>query len=113
MREPACVSSRLIQFIFVFLNFRAPFEVNTTVRCALAVLYETILTTCTMDVFCTTITLLVGFIIYTEACLLDIKTLFDQLDRLSKFKNVELLMLQRCKEALDLHGRLNGYSLRL
>lgn len=45
--------------------------------------------------------------------MLDIKNLFDQLDRLSEFKNMELLMLQRCKEALDLHGRLNGYNLKL
>lgn len=90
------------------------------------VLLETLVTTCIMNVLCMIIIFLFGFVIYTEACLLDIRSLFDQVSRMSKqktmdtskrkksksqfneyCKNSEILMLERCKEAFELHGRLN------
>lgn len=75
------------------------------------VLYETVATTCDMFAVGTVITLLFGFHIYTEACLLDIQSLFSQADCLSKSRNCELALLDRCTQAVTLHGRLNRYLL--
>lgn len=78
------------------------------------VVYEMVAITCSDCVVGTLFTLLYGLIQYTEACLFDIKSLFAQMDRplkeeMSKsLRRKELRMLERCKEAVDLHGRLNG-----
>lgn len=63
--------------------------------------------------------LLIGFMRYLEACFLDIKSLFGQMDRLTERKiytaptrmNWDLLMLRCCKEAVDLHQEVNRYCL--
>lgn len=75
----------------------------------MVVLYETAIITCTMSAFFTMITLLYGLQVYADACLLDIKTLFSQVDRHSKHHHCGQAMLARCKEAADLHERLNRY----
>lgn len=72
------------------------------------VLYQVVVNILTLNVYGTVITLLFGLMTYTEACLLDIKSQFDQMDLLSKKKHPKILMLALCKEAVELHGRLNG-----
>lgn len=78
-----------------------------------------------MSVFCSVIIYLFGFLVYTEACLLDIESMFAEVNRLSRRKkvvfsphkkcipsfrkNCELMMLEYCKEAARLHARLNVY----
>lgn len=96
---------------------------NTAVRCALIVLLESAGASCGMCVFCLLITFLFGVITYTEACLRDIESLFCEVNRLAEQGDYELtegtplksflrrkcegLMLERCKEAVNLHIRLN------
>lgn len=109
---PALGANEQIIFNLSFLNGRTPYEVNTTARCATMVLFQMIVLTFDLCIFSAMITLLVGLLIYTEACLLDIESLFDQVDRLSKHKNTGQSMVERCKQAVDLHGRLNGYFVK-
>lgn len=98
---------------------------NTTLRCASVVLYETVCTTCDVFILCSVPGLLIAFMIYSKACLLDIKSLFNRVDELSQLgnfqkstpknhnmfpcKNSEWKMLELCKEAVDLHRKINRY----
>lgn len=96
-------------YFFSFVNHRTPFELNTASRWALMVLFESIVGVCGVCVVFTLTCLLIGSMIYVEACLLDIKSIFiDHIDPLSKRKDSELLLLEFCKEAVDLHERVNG-----
>lgn len=83
-----------------------PFEVNTTPRCVVIFFYEVIVTTFTLNLYGVVITLLFGLMVYSDACLQDIKLQFDHVDRLVNCKNSESEMLVHCKQAADLHGRL-------
>lgn len=110
---------------------------NTTLRCVLLAIYETSVATCASYVCCAIPSLLIASMTYSKACYLDIKSLFAQVDQLSERKNVkrsepknsetfkngqkfkqislnihqrmntELKMLERCKEAVDLHRKVN------
>lgn len=92
---------------------------------------------CASYVCCAIPSLLIASMTYSKACYLDIKSLFAQVDRLSERKNVkrsepknadalkngqrfkhislnmhqrvitEIKMLERCKEAVDLHRKVN------
>lgn len=71
--------------------------------------------------------MLIGFVIYVEAFWSDIKCQFAQIDRLSERRisttpklkdsdlrgdeNLDLLMLERCRDAVDLHQKVNRYRL--
>lgn len=88
-----------------------PFEVNTTPQCIVIFLFEVLVTTFILNIFGLVITLLFGLMIYMETCLLDIKLLFDQIDYLSGCRNSEEEILVRCKEAVELYGRLIQYVL--
>lgn len=71
------------------------------------------------------LTFLFGLVTYTDACLLDINSIFGQINRLSKKQGAnkpngkimqstqreicEKYMLGCCKEAVILHERLNRY----
>lgn len=48
---------------------------------------------------------------YASAILIDIKSVFNRIDRSlkSREKNAELAVLVYCKEAIDLHARVYGY----
>lgn len=46
---------------------------------------------------------------YVDACLNDIKSLYDRIDQLSKETDREAKMLAYCTEAIDLHGRIFEY----
>lgn len=72
-----------------------------------------------MHVFCVLFTLLYGFTIYTEACLADMKLLFDEVTRLSLRRKSkpsaaadEYEVLVLCKDAIGLHVRLNRYAVK-
>lgn len=57
----------------------------------------------------TIISLIFGFNMYVDACLNDIKSLFNRIDRLSKVAGSEVKMIEYCIEAIDLHGRIGRY----
>lgn len=44
---------------------------------------------------------------YVKTFILDIKSVFDRVDQLAKSKKSELSMLEFCKDAFDLHERVN------
>lgn len=62
---------------------------------------------CACIIWCIVICMFIEFTLYTKAFVLDIKTVFTQMDRLAWAKGPEKVMLMRCKEALDLHERVN------
>lgn len=84
---------------------RSPFELNTTARYATIVIYESIVLTFSMTMFGSLITIIHGFTLYTETCLADMKTIFDDVD---VNRNDEKVMIERCKEVAVMHARLNG-----
>lgn len=85
--------------------------------------YETACVACCAYILLTMPTLLIGFVIYLEAFFSDIRALFAQIDRVSernisglaKLKdsylperqNLNLLMLERCRDAVNLHQKVN------
>lgn len=106
---------------------------NTTTRRALLELFQAITSVSQPSVYFLVPALLIAFMIYSEACLLDMKAVFVRVDRLStktkkadpplqnnrgspqgensewpKFKRIspELQMLERFKEAIELHRRV-------
>lgn len=91
------------------MNHRTPFELNTASRWTLLVLFESVIGACSGSVVCIMICLLMGSMVYVKACLVDIKSIFvAHIDPLSKRKDSELLLVEFCKEAIDLHERVNG-----
>lgn len=89
-----------------------PFEMNTTFRCAIVSISQTIHVTSAMIINTTALIFVFGIVMYVEAILLDIKTLFNRIDRISKSNDndAELSMFQYCREALDLHSEINRCS---
>lgn len=73
--------------------------------------FETIVPTCTMTQFFQVTTLLIGFLVYSEACLSDIRSMLDQIDRLSNSEMAESRLVARFNEIINLHGRLHKYFL--
>lgn len=109
-------------FILIF-NLRTPFELNSTLRCAIIVLYETLAVTCGVASVCAMPSVLIGFMLSSEAVLLDIKSIFVQLNHLSQCNNAQrpernysasisrkslkMEMVKCLKEAIQLHQKLN------
>lgn len=97
---------------FSFLIFRTPFELNTGTRCAIVNLFEASVGFCIVSFMCSLTCMLVGSRICVQACLQDIKSIFVMhVDPLSKLKNSETLVLERCIDAIKLHERVNRYFL--
>lgn len=98
---------------------RTPFELNTTLRCALMAAFELLTSMSQPCLFGTVPCLLIAFMIYSEACFADIKYLLKQGDCLfqtpelpnAKRISLELKLLEQFKEATDLHRRVIGYPL--
>lgn len=57
--------------------------------------------------FCVVPTILIAFLLHSEACVTEIKNIFRQMEMLSSSKNPELEMIERCKELVDVHENLN------
>lgn len=115
-------------------NRRLPFELNTARRCAVIVFYQTVYVVCGTMLFIIVPSLLVCFIIYSKAFLMDIKSLFVRMDRLSKDRsacspaapsqhsrktttappsgNSVLKIHEGFRDVVDLHRRLNRYDMR-
>lgn len=55
--------------------------------------------------------LLYGVIIYMDACVLDLKSLFEEIDHLSTCRNSSQSAIERCKEAVELHAWMNRYAM--
>lgn len=87
---------------------------NTAFRCIAMAFIQLYAITYTTFIFFMVSSLFFGIIKYTEAILNDIKSLFNRIDGLSesKDKNKGIVSLQRCKEAIDLHMRLNRYAFK-
>lgn len=68
-------------------------------------------------VFCTVPSLLTGLAIYLEAFVLDIGSIFVKVDLLAnrqmyeKSHELEMVMVEHCKEAVDFHRKVNRYYL--
>lgn len=50
--------------------------------------------------------LFIEFSIYTKTFILDIESLFSQMDLLTMSKTRELVLLEYCKEAVDFHDQI-------
>lgn len=112
---------------------------NTTFRCVLLVLYEAYVCVSAIIVYGSILCLLIGFMIYSKVCYLEIVSLFAQMDRLSERENsqrsdtvsieplkhartlpnernspqrvsTESEILELCTEAVNLHLKLNTYG---
>lgn len=100
---------------------------NTTLRNIIWASYVVFCFLCWFNVVSTITSLLIGFVIYQEAFCSDIKYQFGQMNRLSERKistspklkdscssereNFDLLMLERFRDAVDLHQKTNRYRL--
>lgn len=100
-----------IHEFFSFLNHRTPFEQNTATSYAIVIMFEALVVTCVVSLISLVICLFLSSMIYVKACLLDVESIFLQVNRLSKCENSESLMIESCKEAADLHERINRYFL--
>lgn len=98
---------------YLFRIHRTPYELNTGLRKASIVLFEALVGLCILSIIASVTCVLVATMIYVEAYLLDIKSIFLEVDRLSKHKNMELEMFKCCKEAIDLHDRVLRYIVLL
>lgn len=96
---------------FLFINDRTPFGQNTATRCAAVVLFEALVVVCIVSLICTMTGLFLGSMIYVKACFLDIKSIYLQVNRLSKCKKSEWCLVESCKDATDIHDRVNRYSI--
>lgn len=86
-----CIS---VRFSNEFHVYRTPFEMNTTLRCPILSVCKTCNIMCFMIIFSGGISYIFGVIIHTEAILIDIKSLFERIDRLSKVKDAEPSLLE-------------------
>lgn len=102
-----------------------PFKLNSTIRCSIIVLYEMVATSSAMLLVSLVLAFLFGLVSYTDACLLDINSIFGQMNRFSTKQGInkpkskitqstqreirEKYMLECCKEVVILHERLNRY----
>lgn len=93
-----------------FLGSRTPFDVNTTFRCAIVVLYEAIIILCVICSLSVLTCILIDVLIVSQACLSNITALLDNVDDLLKSKNVENEMFEYCIAATDLHVRVIEYG---
>lgn len=81
---------------------------NTTLRCAANVIFQAIVNASAITVFYPFIFVFAEFAMYTKACTLDIKSLFDRIDRLLDCEKWhESRLLDYCEEAIELHIRVN------
>lgn len=89
-----------------------PFAVNTSIRYTIVSILRLIDGFSFSMVFATVPSYVFGVIMYTEAILKDIMSIFDQIDQLSKSKDesTELSMLEYFKETHILHIHLNKYA---
>lgn len=94
---------------FLFQNNRTPFEQNSAISCATIVLFEAFASVYMSNAFCTVGALFLVSMTYAEACLLDIKSIYLQVNRLSGSKKSESRMIECCKDAVDLHERVIRY----
>lgn len=62
---------------------------------------------CATIALCTTISILIELTMHTSSILCDVKSTFNQIDRLTEDKNYEKLSIEICKEAVILHDRIN------
>lgn len=86
---------------------RIPFELNTTVRWASVVLLEILNVSCAMTVLYWIITMFVEFMLYTEAFIKDIKSIFGQIDGFSKNAEDFLLVIDRFNKIIILQNRID------
>lgn len=93
------------------INYRLPIELNSTFRWTTISCVQLISNLAGETVTATTISLFFGFNMYVDACLNDVKSLFNRIDRLSKEIGSDQKMFAYCTEAIDLHGRITRYIL--
>lgn len=89
----------------MLLNYRTPFELNT-LNCAAIAFFQTFGVANASAIFYTTVCMFTEIVLYNRAINIDIKSLFDRMDYLAKSKSTELSMLECCKEAVKLHGKV-------
>lgn len=88
-----------------------PFEMNTTIRYSSVFFSQTCAGCFHILIMSIMVSFVFGICIYTEAILIDIKSLFNRIDRQSKSngRSAKLTMLEYCKEAIELYGRMSRY----
>lgn len=81
---------------------------DTTLRCIAMAIVQMYAIFYAPLIFCTVLSLFAGVIMYASAVLTDIKSIFTQIDRMveSEAKSTEAVVMQFCKEAIDLHARV-------
>lgn len=99
-------ASFYINNLFVCILDRTPFELNTAC-CIMIALFNTISGCSGCLSYFVMICLFNEIASYTKTFIVDIKSMFDRMDRLTKSKSPDLPMLKYCKEAIELHSRTN------
>lgn len=103
----------ILWLFFPILNLqfdcRTPFELNTLRRCVAIAVLQMFAVICALTVIGMVVFLFIEFSMYTEACILDVKSIFVKIDGLAGGKKSELQMIAYCKESVLLHERINRY----
>lgn len=96
-----------------YLFDRFPFRKDSTIICVLISFIEFASAVPCIMIIITAISFFFGVIMYTEAILNDIKSMFNRIDREphSKKNTVQLKMTKYTIEAIDLHVRLIQYEI--
>lgn len=98
--------------IYLFkLQNRAPFALNTTVRCAaIAIIFQFPIGLIAFVAYNMFLSLFIECIWYAEAFMSDIKLSFDGVDRLATNGESEHSMLGLCRKAIELHIKAYAYD---
>lgn len=104
-------SQHFIWFSFSLIH-RIPFELDSTYRCFLFIVFQALVSDCFACVYCTITGTMLVSMIYVDTFLLDIKFIFDNHVGLNFARRDDnFLMRLKCKEAIMLHARVIQYFL--
>lgn len=88
-----------------------PFAVNTTYRHAFVASLQFIASSIGSLIISTFISLFFGITLYIRACLSDVKTIFDQMDKLCRTEKYSIpCMIEYVNEAIVFHCRITWYG---
>lgn len=94
----------------VNIHYRSPIKLNTPYSVFAALLQIGCSVSASL-IYYAMICSFIETVVYAKTFVMDIRSMFAQLDELAKSRSPELPMLNSCKEAVNLHARVYQYVL--
>lgn len=94
------------------LDYRTPFVIDSTAKSILVVTWQFCSLFCVMSIFYLMMSVVIELTAYAESLLRDVKTIFNEMDRLVKADSNDTIVetIENCVKALVLHERINEYG---